>query len=321
MASTGGHLAQLRRFSKRMNAHSDSLWVTTRTPQSESLLEGCRVLYLPYVGARDPFGVLRTFRQSGRLFINERFDVAISTGSAFAIGVFAQAALHHVPRIFVESVSRVTGPSMSGRIIALLHLADLYTQHKGWATGRWKPHPSVLAEYAPAPAVQQPPPDVDGHSVFVTLGTFRRYRFDSLVEALLRTGLVGPRTTWQLGATDRSDLPGRVEVELSAAEFETELSRADVVVTHAGVGTILSLLEAGRFPVVVPRRRARHEHVDDHQSQIADLLRSLGIARVVEAPELTREDLLAATTMSVVPRDSVPLPRPEESISSGSDPS
>jgi UDP-N-acetylglucosamine transferase subunit ALG13 len=40
-------------------------------------------------------------------------------------------------------------------------------------------------------------------------------------------------------------------------------------VTHAGVGSILSARRAGHVPLVVPRRRALGEHVDDHQVRFA----------------------------------------------------
>lgn len=43
------------------------------------------------------------------------------------------------------------------------------------------------------------------------------------------------------------------------------LARSSVAVGHAGPGTILDARRAGRLPVVVPRRHALGEVVDDHQ--------------------------------------------------------
>ena len=47
---------------------------------------------------------------------------------------------------------------------------------------------------------------------------------------------------------------------------------ADVVVTHAGVGSILTCLRLGRTPLVVPRQSRFGEHVDDHQVELTRAL-------------------------------------------------
>jgi UDP-N-acetylglucosamine--N-acetylmuramyl-(pentapeptide) pyrophosphoryl-undecaprenol N-acetylglucosamine transferase len=86
---------------------------------------------------------------------------------------------------------------------------------------------------------------------------------------------------------------------MSSTDFTDETRRADVVITHAGVGSVIALIESGIFPVVVPRRSAHGEHVDDHQAEIADLVGQVGIALVREADELTLEDLATAAAREV----------------------
>jgi UDP-N-acetylglucosamine transferase subunit ALG13 len=61
------------------------------------------------------------------------------------------------------------------------------------------------------------------------------------------------------------------------------------------------LLELGIHPIVVPRRKSRGEHVDDHQLQICRLVASLGIATVCEPEELTDATLRAAARVETVP--------------------
>jgi UDP-N-acetylglucosamine transferase subunit ALG13 len=51
---------------------------------------------------------------------------------------------------------------------------------------------------------------------------------------------------------------------------------ADVVVTHAGVGSILCARQAGHVPVVVPRLHRFGEHVDDHQTELVSALAAQG---------------------------------------------
>lgn len=84
------------------------------------------------------------------------------------------------------------------------------------------------------------------------------------------------------------------------------MRRADVVVAHAGTGSALAALDAGRCPVLIPRERAHGEHIDDHQRQIAAELelRGLAIHRSVES--LTYADLEQAAGRSVRARSDVP---------------
>lgn len=52
---------------------------------------------------------------------------------------------------------------------------------------------------------------------------------------------------------------------LDPADIPGVMARARIVVGHAGPGTILDARAAGRLPVIVPRRAAEGEVVDDHQ--------------------------------------------------------
>lgn len=289
-ASTGGHLAQLVRLAPDLGAAPDSLWVTFRTPQSESLLRGKRVHYVPYVRPRDYVGAMRAAAHVRRLIRRESFDQAVSTGAALAVSALPFAWLRGIPTLYIESVSRVNGPSASGRILAVLRCAELRTQHPNWAGGRWRTHESVLSTYSVG--VREP---IESPRLFVTLGTIEGYRFDSLVDAVLDSGLADDRTVWQLGYTHRTDLPGDVSRFVSADEFAKHVRDADVVISHAGVGTILQLLDSGVFPVLATRRRDRNEHVDDHQAQIADMVNRLGVGIASETPELDAATIIEAS--------------------------
>lgn len=47
------------------------------------------------------------------------------------------------------------------------------------------------------------------------------------------------------------------------------MAQADLVVSHAGVGSIMCALQAGHVPIVFPRLARHGETVDDHQTQLA----------------------------------------------------
>ena len=294
-ASTGGHLAQLIRMAPALGASDDSLWVTFRTPQSESLLRGRRVMYVPYIRARDLSGTLAAARLIGQALKNEAFSEAISTGSAIALSALPMARAHGVPATYIESISRVNGPSLSGRLLAASQLVQVRTQHPSWADRRWQSHPPVLATYQSNERQVTHSP-----RLFVTLGTIEGFRFDSLVDQVLASGLANETTTWQLGHTNREGLPGRSYLQMPAEDFVSAARSADVVISHAGVGTLLQLLDEGIYPVLVTRRRDRGEHVDDHQMQIAGTVNELNIGFACDAPELTRDSIIQASGRYVV---------------------
>lgn len=50
------------------------------------------------------------------------------------------------------------------------------------------------------------------------------------------------------------------------------MREAEIVVAHAGVGSLFTALGVGKRPVVLPRLRRFGEHVDDHQLMIAKKL-------------------------------------------------
>lgn len=300
-ASTGGHLAQLVRLSPGLGASDDSLWVTFRTPQSESLLQGRNVMYVPYIRPRDATGVIRAFSRVVTAVRGGSFAAAVSTGAGLALAALPAARLAGLPTLYVESVSRVVGPSLSGRILARLSFTEMRTQHPSWAGGRWGVHSSVLSTFDTA--ARSRPASYGRPRLFVTLGTIEGYGFDALVDKILALGLADENTVWQLGSTTaRTDLPGRVFDQVSAADFDRYAREADAVITHAGVGTVLGLLEMGIYPLAVVRRRARGEHVDDHQEQIAALMNDLDIGVASEVDDLTADKVDAVVSRRISSR-------------------
>jgi UDP-N-acetylglucosamine--N-acetylmuramyl-(pentapeptide) pyrophosphoryl-undecaprenol N-acetylglucosamine transferase len=294
-ASTGGHLWQLERIARTFDAREDSLWVTFDTEQSRSLLAGRRVLYVPYVSPRDVRGVLTAMVRIDQALRTETFDGVVSTGAGLALSTIGPTTVRRMRRLYIESVSRVTGPSLTGRIIHATRLYETWAQHQGWASGRWTYHGSVLGNL-----VARTRGVHEVRRVFVTLGTIKPYHFSRLVERVAAVIPPGADVVWQLGVTPApAGLRGTVHDHMSAEQFTEATRRADVVVTHAGVGTVIGLIESGIFPVVVPRRAAHDEHVDDHQAEIAGLVSGSGLGLVREADQLAYDDLLTAATKEV----------------------
>jgi UDP-N-acetylglucosamine transferase subunit ALG13 len=83
------------------------------------------------------------------------------------------------------------------------------------------------------------------------------------------------------------------------------MREADVVVSHAGVGSALAAMQAGRRALYVPRRRAHGEHIDDHQVAMARELQVRDLVFAREADAVTLADLDTAASWSVTGRPDV----------------
>jgi UDP-N-acetylglucosamine--N-acetylmuramyl-(pentapeptide) pyrophosphoryl-undecaprenol N-acetylglucosamine transferase len=277
-------------------------WVTFDTPQSRSLLKGEDVVYVEYTAPRDWRNATRNLVPAWRLLSSGRFDHVISTGSGIALTFLPLARARGLRATYVESAARSRGPSLTGRIVARVPGVRLGTQYRSWEDRRWEYVGSVLDGYGAFPSAGAP----EIRQMVVTLGTIP-YDFRRLVDRLLAIVPDGVATTYQTGATDVSGLPIPARAEMPRHELHAAIHAADVVVAHAGTGSALAALEAGKCAILVPRERAHGEHVDDHQQQIAGELagRGLAISRLVG--ELTPDDLVAAARVRIERVSAPPL--------------
>lgn len=300
VASTGGHLTQLAKIAAKLEVSVDSTWVTFDSPQARSLLARYTdVRYVPYVAPRDVRGILRTIWAVWRIALAGNYAAAMSTGAGIAL---ALAVLpRRMRRIYVESVSRVDGPSATGKLLERAPGIERRTQHRGWASKRWPYEFTLLDDYEVL-SRQRAGDERRPLSILVTLGTIQPYRFDAAVEAVQRVLEPGDRVFWQVGCTSGLELPGHVSESMGRVELQGIAAQCDVVISHAGVGTAVDLLDLGIYPVLLPRRVERGEHVDDHQAQIGSMLDEKDLARVRFPEQLTRDDLLEAAGRVVISR-------------------
>lgn len=127
--------------------------------------------------------------------------------------------------------------------------------------------------------------------IFVTVGNstqgFRRLL--EAVDILEGQGAFGDEPVLIQSGNNANFKPSYCEYGafLSPEEFIRQINKAGTVICHAGAGTIIHVLRAGKIPVVMPRRKKYGEHVDDHQLELVDALSRLN--RVI--PALEPEDL------------------------------
>ncbi len=110
--------------------------------------------------------------------------------------------------------------------------------------------------------------------IFVTVGTHGQ-PFERILKEVER--LPNPdEVVLQYGVGSPPRAIRRAAAFMSFGEMEEYFQAADVIVTHAGVGSILCARRAGRRPIVVPRYRDLGEHVDDHQVELTRALAERG---------------------------------------------
>lgn len=116
--------------------------------------------------------------------------------------------------------------------------------------------------------------------ILVTVGSTRP--FDRLVRAADElASLVDERVIIQCGAGSYRPGHARHVRFVSAAQMQEWLSQARVVISHAGAGSILAALRAGKPLVLAPRICRLGEHLDDHQFELAQILLERGQAVMV----------------------------------------
>lgn len=309
VANDGGHIMQLHTLRPRL-AVEDVVWVTPRTPQTESLLAGEVVHWVEPSPPRDLAAVIRNAAACRVLFEQYSVTLAISTGAALALSVLPQARLRNIETVYIESATRTDSPSLSGRLMALVPGVRTFSQSTALDTRRWHYLASPWDLYHSGRQASRPT-----RKMVVSLGTQEGYGFRRLLDRLVPLVPEGTEVLWQTGSTDVDGLGIDGRGAVPSSEMAAAIAEADVVVAHAGTGVALMALENGKFPVLVPRRERHGEHVDDHQMNIAKELsqRDLCVTRDADSLDLADLEYAASRCVSKVSAapvlDLVPRPR------------
>jgi UDP-N-acetylglucosamine transferase subunit ALG13 len=300
VAATGGHLSQLFQLADRIEGiGSDRLWVTFDSPQSRSMLRGQPTRFIGPIEERDVPGVLRGVRDAHRVLRSVDARAVISTGSGIALSFLPYAAARGIPAHYIESAARVDRPSLTGRLLQLVPGVRLYRQYPTAATGRWSYAGSVFDGYRATTQFNRVV-----RRIVVMLGS-GVHSFRRLAERLVAQLPRDAEVLWQTGSTPVGDLQIAARPLVPAAELEQAVANADVVISHAGCGSALMALAAGKFPILVPRRRDNGELVDDHQIQLARFLGERGLA-LVRTPETLSAADIPDAAMRAVSRNAAP---------------
>lgn len=120
--------------------------------------------------------------------------------------------------------------------------------------------------------------------IFVTVGT--QLPFDRLIRAIDNANKNGQlHIIAQIG--NAAFVPKNIEwrPSFSAAQYDDLVSRCELVVSHAGVGSIIAAQKKSKPIVLFPRRFQLAEHRNDHQRATCDHLRGAAGIYIAETED------------------------------------
>ena len=110
--------------------------------------------------------------------------------------------------------------------------------------------------------------------VFITLGTQGNQfpRCLQMVEELIDMVHPGHEFIAQIGNTEYKSNKIKVLEYVSETEFKRLIGEADVVITHAGSGSLFNAIKQGKKTIAVARLKKYKEMLNDHQTELVKKL-------------------------------------------------
>src|SRR5574344_170808 len=130
--------------------------------------------------------------------------------------------------------------------------------------------------------------------IFVILGTQDK-EFPRLLNAIQKqidNGKIkcNEEIIVQAGSTKFESKDMNIKDYIGVQEFEKIIEKADLIICHAGVGTILTALKNNKPIIAAARLKKYGEHVNDHQLQILENFNKAGY--VLALDDFEKLDLL-----------------------------
>lgn len=133
--------------------------------------------------------------------------------------------------------------------------------------------------------------------IFVMLGT-QNNPFQRLLEEidrLINKNVIDEEIVVQAGYTQYQPKNKKMKIIdfMSREELDTFEQKASFIITHGGVGSIITSLEKGKKVIAVPRLHQYGEHVNNHQTEIVEKFNKngniIGLQSVKELEEAIKK--------------------------------
>jgi len=115
------------------------------------------------------------------------------------------------------------------------------------------------------------------------------YKFDRLLkmidELCDENVFEGKEVIAQIGNTDYIPRNYKSFSLIGRDQFQEYMEKSELIITHAGTGSVIPPLKLGKKVIVVPRLKKFQEHLDDHQLELRDVFTSSGYTLSAENKE------------------------------------
>lgn len=220
-----------------------------------------------------------------------RPDIVITTGSGSQFFILLWARLFGAKIVLLDSFARFHAPSKFARIAG--PLAHLRIAQSEESASKWRGS-KAFDPLEVEPAEPQPKERL----LFATIGATLPFpRLENAIVELKLTGRLPEGVILQVGRSQREHPPVdglRIVEDVPFSELQALLQRADLVVCHAGTGSILTALAKSCGVVAIPRSVKMGDHYDDHQDEIAGVFAGRGLIRTAHDTESLFEALAEA---------------------------
>ncbi len=116
--------------------------------------------------------------------------------------------------------------------------------------------------------------------VLVSIGSMVEKKFTRLFKAideLCEEGILdGSQVNAQVGFDNYCSKYYKCFDMIPDDDFKKMIDEADLIITHAGTGTVTSSIKKGKKVIIFPRMAKYDEHYDDHQLELAELFTAQG---------------------------------------------
>ena len=116
--------------------------------------------------------------------------------------------------------------------------------------------------------------------IFISVGT--QLSFDRLTRTVddWLSSHTNEQAFFQIAEGKYHPKNGVVHKYVADDQYQELFDKSDLIISHAGMGTIITALECGKPVIVMPRRFSLGEHRNDHQMATAQRIGELGGAKV-----------------------------------------
>lgn len=283
VASIGGHWVQLLRIARPLEEYFEMVYVSTHQ-KCATMVEGQPFFKTEDFSRTDVWKHVLSFFKTIRLVWQEEPDTIMTTGAAPGLVFLFVGWILRRKTIWIDSIANAEHLSLSGRLASKI-ASRTYTQWEDLANGNIIYAGNILGKAMvsdTSPNKKETevttPESTDKESasgIFVTIGT--QLPFDRLIRIVDE---VAPELNEDVVAqvSQCGFVPKNIKAVdfIAPDEFNKIFDKASLIVSHAGMGSILSALQKNKPIIIFPRIAALGEHRNEHQLATARKFKEQG---------------------------------------------